>query len=64
MDSFIAECHHWYRANGWLHVPHFLSSATASALLGEAQALLADPTSRFDSTEIHSVFQEESDPVQ
>ena len=35
MAHFVAECNDWYRSHGWLHIPHFLSSATTAALATE-----------------------------
>ena len=59
-DAFVAACREEYVANGWCHIPFFLPTETIQAMKEEARALLESDVA-FESTEMHTVYQEEQD---
>ena len=60
--SFVATCRAQYVDRGYCHVPDFLPPRTVDALRAEAERLLSGDGTYFESTERHTVYQEEPDP--
>ena len=60
--AFVNECQRQYVANGWCHIPMFLPRSTCDEMRAEAVGLL-ESEDAFASSDKHTVYQEECDPM-
>jgi hypothetical protein len=59
--TFVDECRDEFVTKGWCHIPNFLSAQTCATMCAEASSMLDRAGEHFESTDTHTVYQEEKD---
>jgi hypothetical protein len=60
-QTFLDGCRDEFVTKGWCHIPNFLSAATCATMCAEASSMLDRAGEHFESTDTHTVYQEEKD---